>query len=116
VLMLAKLNSIFSFASDDDQVTRLMKAVLIDGAAVMAGKAAAGQLTKLIPGVGSAANAVVAGVLTLVLGESYMQALKELAIRKAQGKDVDIAEIVAIFNLFLKQLIASRGRTVPKPD
>ena len=118
--MLASLNRTFAFGPEDEQLSQLMKAVLIEGALVQGGRLLAGSLIKLIPGIGTAAgaaiNASVAGLLTLCFGEAYMALLAELARRRAKGEPADIEELAAVFSELFKAFVKSKGRDVPRPE
>jgi uncharacterized protein (DUF697 family) len=117
--MLAKLNAIFAFGPEDAQLKQLTKAVLIDLVAATGGKALAGSIIKMFPGIGSVAggaiNASVAGLVTLCLGEVYMKLLAELAQRRAKGEPVDIEGLAEMFKPLFKEFMKSRGSTVPRP-
>lgn len=96
-LMMARVNAIFAIDMSREQVAGLAKALLTAGAVSIGGRYLAGELAKLIPGIGSAAAATVAALLTYSLGEAYIYMCRQIVVARAEGRTLvmeDAAQIL----------------------
>lgn len=92
--MMAAINKVYEIQMGDEALKSLAAAVLGAGGATVLGKAVATNLIKLIPGPGSVVGGTVsagtAGILTLALGNAYIdvcQQIKNGSLRQGELKE-----------------------------
>ncbi len=92
VAMMASINAIFKFNVSKDTLKSLATAAIGVGGATVIGKTIAANLLKLIPGAGSVAggaiSAATAALITLALGEAYIQVCKAIKMGKLNQDDL----------------------------
>lgn len=92
VAMMVAINSIFEFDIDRDTLASLATAVIGVGGATVIGKTVVSNLLKFIPGVGAVAGGAIsagtAGVITLALGEAYIEVCKAIKMGKLNQNDL----------------------------
>lgn len=92
VAMMVAINSIFEFDVSRDALASLATAALGVGGATVLGRTVASNLLKMIPGVGSVAGGAIsagtAGVITLALGQAYIQVCKAIKMGKLNQDDL----------------------------
>jgi uncharacterized protein (DUF697 family)/GTP-binding protein EngB required for normal cell division len=74
----------------------LIRGVLGSGTIVQIGRQASSMLLKLVPGVGPAINATVAGAITAALGEAYVTLCVEYLRRQRAGRAMPSAEMLEV--------------------
>ena len=93
VAMMVSVNSVFGMQIDQNTLKALAAGALGVGGATVIGKTIASNLIKMIPGpgsiVGGAVSAGTAGVLTLALGNAYIEVCR--AIQTGSLKESDLA-------------------------
>lgn len=81
VAMLAKINSIFEITMEEGTLKKLAEMAIKIGGTAFVGKTLVSNVFKMIPGIGTLAggaiSATVAGTLTTVLANNYINALKK---------------------------------------
>jgi uncharacterized protein (DUF697 family) len=86
VAMLAKISHVFQIDIKEDGLKTLVMSALGVGGATFIGKTVAGSLFKLIPVVGPIGGAVISGgtaaVVTLAMGEAFIQVSKAIKLGK----------------------------------
>ena len=92
VAMMVAINGIFGFDVSRDALASLATAALGVVGATALGKTVASNLLKMIPGVGSVAGGAIsagtAGVITLALGQAYIQVCKAIKMGKLNQDDL----------------------------
>ena len=83
--MLARITAAMGVEFDESTRAFLIRGVLGSGTIVQIGRQASSMLLKLVPGVGPAINATVAGAITAALGEAYVTLCVEYLRRPARG-------------------------------
>jgi uncharacterized protein (DUF697 family) len=109
VAMMVAINVIFEFDVGKDALTSLATAALGVGGATVIGKTIVANVFKFIPGIGSviggAISATTAGLITLALGEAYIQVCKAIKMGKLDQNDLTKqAGIDALKTAFKTQL------------
>lgn len=92
VVMMAAINAVFKMDVGKDVLKSLATAAIGVGGATVVGKTIAANLFKLIPGAGSvvggAISATTAGLITLALGQAYIQVCKAIKMGKLNQDDL----------------------------
>jgi uncharacterized protein (DUF697 family)/predicted GTPase len=91
-----------------DKQTRdfLIRGIIGSGAVAIIGRQAASFGLKLIPGLGSAINATVAGALTGALGEAFIRLCSEVLKRQIEGRPMPQEEMLSFLSASYKKLFA----------
>jgi len=92
--MLAGITAVFGVDISTDSSANLIRGLVGQGGVAAAGRQTAAGLLKVVPGV-TFINAAVAGALTAALGEAYIQLCVEMLRRKANGKSMPDADMLA---------------------
>lgn len=96
-------SDIYNIYGLDNSISRLLQSVIQGRVVSMIGKMLAGNLIKLIPGLGSiigaAINAGVAGAITLAMGKSISALCHKAVIDSWEGKDAALQDIFTPENL-----------------
>lgn len=102
-LQVKMASDIYNIYGLDNSISRLMQSVISGRVVSMIGKMLAGNLLKLIPGLGSmvgaAINAGVAGSITLAMGKSIAALCHKAMIDSWEGKDAALEDIFTAENL-----------------
>lgn len=102
---------VYGVSFKDDDFTKMVDGIA-PAAAVGVGKAAAGSLVKLIPGVGSLIYGFVAAAMTLALGTAFQKALESGAC----GSDIDWEKVSSVmkevYDATLKVNLKMRGELI----
>lgn len=113
VTMLAGISAVWGLPTSTAYLGTLIAGAITGTGATLAGRAAAAELLKIIPGVGTAVggaiNAGVAATLTTAFGEAYIAALH--ALTADDPERIPAAEEVG--EEFLRQLQATKIRSKP---
>lgn len=107
--MMAAINAVFGFDISKDALASLATAALGVGGATVIGKTVATNLIKFIPVAGSfvggAVSAGTASVITLALGQAYIQVCKAIKMGKLDQNDLTKkAGMDMLKNAFKEQL------------
>jgi len=98
--MLAGISATYGIDMTQAALMTMISSIVGAGGAVLAGRAIAGALLKMVPGAGSFAGAVIAAgtasSLTVTLGELYIQTLSFM-FEKWQGEAPPVSEVAAEF-------------------
>ena len=94
--MLARITAAMGVEFDESTRAFLIRGVLGSGTIVQIGRQASSMLLKLVPGVGPAINATVAGAITAALGEAYVTLCVEYLRRQRAGRAMPSAEMLDV--------------------
>jgi uncharacterized protein (DUF697 family)/GTP-binding protein EngB required for normal cell division len=94
--MLARITAAMGVEFDESTRAFLIRGVLGSGTIVQIGRQASSMLLKLVPGVGPAINATVAGAITAALGEAYVTLCVEYLRRQRAGRAMPSAEMLEV--------------------
>jgi uncharacterized protein (DUF697 family) len=110
--MLAGISAVFGLELDRAQMESIVKEVAGGGGVEQAGRAAAKQLAKYVPGV-NFVNTAVAAAVTGALGEAYIRLCSEMLRRQAAGKPMPNADTLGYLMSAYKGLLNRPG---PEPQ
>ena len=118
ITMLAHLSAIFGVSLDKAQLVSLVMGLGGTSGTTMVGKLLVSSAFKLFPGLGTVSGGVVTGAiasaLTLGLGYSYIEVLKQLAVSERSGRDMTLKEIQRLMNRSFEQHIAVMQNSLPE--
>lgn len=116
--MLAHLTAIFGVSLDKAQIVSLLASVGGTSGTTYFGKMIVSSVFKLIPGLGTITGGVVTGVtasvMTLGLGYSYVEVLRQIALAEMTGRDIKIKELQAVMTRSFNEQMSVLGRFVPE--
>lgn len=107
--MIAAITVVFGKKIDDAVLTAFISSVLGTSGTTIAGKTATSNILKFLPGVGTVIGGVIsgstAGILTMALGEAYIQLLRKMALGEIESDDFTSDEVMnEMKNEFKKEL------------
>jgi uncharacterized protein (DUF697 family) len=94
--MLARITAAMGVEFDESTRAFLIRGVLGSGTIVQVGRQASSMLLKLVPGIGPAINATVAGAITAALGEAYVALCVEYLRRTREGRAMPSSEMLDV--------------------
>ena len=94
--MLARITAAMGVEFDESTRAFLIRGVLGSGTIVQVGRQASSMLLKLVPGIGPAINATVAGAITAALGEAYVALCVEYLRRTRAGGVMPSSEMLEV--------------------
>lgn len=109
VVMMIAINGVFEIDIERDALISLAAAVIGIGGATVVGKTVVSNLLKFIPGIGSVAGGAIsastAGVITLALGEAYIEVCKAIKMGKLDQGDLTKKEGLDMLKKSFKEQI-----------
>ena len=111
--MLARITAAMGVEFDESTRAFLIRGVLGSGTIVQIGRQASSMLLKLVPGVGPAINATVAGAITAALGEAYVTLCVEYLRRQRAGRAMPSAEMLDGADVGVQAPLQAQGLTGP---
>lgn len=117
ITMMAHITAIFGLSLELSQIVSIVAGMGGTGGATYLGKFFSASLLKLIPGIGTTTGSLITGVtaslMTLALAYSYIEVLKQIALRELTGRDMKLREIQRLMNKNLKEQLMILSHHVP---
>lgn len=118
VTMLAHITAIFGLSLEKSQIISILAGVGGTSGTTFIGKFIAGNLLKLVPGVGSVTGGIISGLtassLTIALAYSYIEVLKQITKAERLGKDITLNEISKLMNASFDEQWKEVSKMLPK--
>lgn len=118
ITMLGHITAIFGLSLEKSQMISMLAGVGGTGGATLLGKYIAGNLLKVLPGVGTLTGGVISGAtasaLTISLAYSYIEVLKFITKAEITGRDVTLKEISKLMNQSFDEQLKSASQFLPE--